>query len=106
MATPLTLDSACRSDGTFVLTAVGEIDMSNVAAFNEGLTAAITESAGGDARLTVDLSAVKYLDSTAITTLFSNADRIAILAHPHLMDVFTVSGLTELVTIEPAPEPS
>lgn len=104
MATPLTLDSARRNDGTFVLTAAGEIDMSNIAAFNDSLAAAISESAGSGTALTVDLSAVGYLDSTAITALFSNADHIAILAHPpHLMDVFSVSGLTELVTIEAAP---
>ncbi|WP_396928949.1 STAS domain-containing protein [Mycolicibacterium sp.] len=103
MATPLTLDSVRRNDGTFALTAAGEIDMSNIAAFNDGLAAAISESAGSGTALTVDLSAVGYLDSTAITALFSNADHIAILAHPHLMDVFSVSGLTELVNIEAAP---
>jgi anti-anti-sigma factor len=109
MATLLTLDSARRHDGTFVLVAAGEIDMSNIAAFNDGLAAAIDESACSGGRLTLDLSAVTYLDSTAITALFSKADDITIVAHPHLMDVFTVSGLTELITVEPAPlatEPS
>lgn len=102
MATSLTLDSACRDDGTFVLFAAGEIDMSNVEAFNEGLSAAIAESDGSGQKLTVDLTAVSYLDSTAISALFSRAGLIDIIAHPHLMDVFQVSGLTELVSIEPA----
>jgi anti-anti-sigma factor len=103
MATLLTLDNTCRNDGTYVLIAAGEIDMSNIAEFNEGLAAAISESAGSGDPLTLDLSAVTYLDSTAITALFSEADHIAILAHPHLMDIFAVSGLTELVAIESAP---
>lgn len=103
MATLLTLDNTCRNDGTYVLIAAGEIDMSNIAEFNEGLAAAIRESAGSGDPLTLDLSAVTYLDSTAITALFSEADHIAILAHPHLMDIFAVSGLTELVAIESAP---
>ncbi|MCX8565206.1 STAS domain-containing protein [Mycolicibacterium mucogenicum] len=102
MATPLTLDSAYRDDGTFVLVVAGEIDMSNVEAFSEGLTAAIAECGGSGDNLTVDLSAVKYLDSTAISALFSRAGRIDIVAHPHLMGVFRVSGLTELVSIEAA----
>ncbi|MUL79610.1 STAS domain-containing protein [Mycolicibacterium sp. CBMA 226] len=102
MATPLTLDSACRDDGTFVLVVAGEIDMSNVEEFSEALTAGIAECGGIGPRLTVDLSAVKYLDSTAISALFSRADRIDIVAHPYLMGVFRISGLTELVSIEPA----
>jgi anti-anti-sigma factor len=103
MATSLTLNSARRNDGKFVLTAAGEIDLSNIDVFNEGLAAAISESAESEKPLTVDLSAVTYLDSAAITALFNRADGIDIIAHPHLMDVFTVSGLTELTTIEPAP---
>ena len=108
MATSLRLDSTCRDNGTYVLAATGEIDMSNIVAFDEGLAAAISESANSAAALTLDLSAVTYLDSTAITTLFREADHIAIVAHAHLMDAFSVSGLTELVTIEfapPTPEP-
>lgn len=102
MATSLTLDSTRSNDGTFVLAVAGEIDMSNVETFDEGLAAAIADSGGSGQRLTVDLSAVQYLDSTAISALFSRADRIDIIAHPHLMGVFRVSGLTELVSIEPA----
>ena len=53
--------------------------------------------------LTVDLSAVEYLDSAAINALFTHADRINLVASALLMPVLTISGLTELVTIEPAP---
>ena len=103
MSTSLTLASSLRPDGTHVLVAAGEIDMSNIEAFNEGLAAAISGSGGSETTLILDLSTVTYLDSTAITALFDNADHISIVAHPHLMDVFTVSGLTELIDVEPAP---
>jgi anti-anti-sigma regulatory factor len=53
--------------------------------------------------LTVDLSAVEYLDSAAINALFRRADHIDLIAHPALMPVLAISGLSELVTIESAP---
>jgi hypothetical protein len=34
--------------------------------------------------------------------LFARADHINLIAHPLLMSTLTTSGLTELVTIEPA----
>ena len=103
MPTSLTLDTARRDDGKLVLIAAGEIDLSNIDAFNQALTTAITEAAGSGGMLTVDLSAVEYLDSAAINALFARADHIQLIAHPLLMSVLTISGLTELVTIEPAP---
>ncbi|OBI36330.1 STAS domain-containing protein [Mycobacterium colombiense] len=102
MTTPLTLDTARGSDGKFVLVAEGEIDLSNIEAFNLALASAATE-ASGDGALRVDLSAVEYLDSAAINTLAAHADRIELVAHPILMPVLRVSGLTELTTIEAAP---
>ena len=54
--------------------------------------------------LTVDLAAVEYVDSAAINVLFAHADNIhKLIAHPLLMNILTISGLTELVTIEAAP---
>lgn len=101
MPTSLTLDTA-RIDGTPVLTAVGEIDLSNIDAFNQALGAAATEAAANGETLTVDLSAVEYLDSAAVNALFARADHIRLIAHPLLMSIFTVSGLAELVTVERA----
>ncbi len=103
MTTPLTLDTARRNDGNLVLTAAGEIDLSNIDAFNQALTTATTEAGGSGETLTVDLSAVEYLDSAAINALFARADDIRLVAHPLLMPILNVSGLTELVTTEPAP---
>ncbi|OBH52885.1 STAS domain-containing protein [Mycobacterium sp. E2479] len=102
MTTPLTLDTARGSDGKFVLVAAGEIDLSNIDAFSQALASAATEATGGDGALLVDLSAVEYLDSAAINALAANADRIELVAHPVLIPVLKVSGLTELTTIEPA----
>jgi anti-anti-sigma factor len=105
MSTTLTLDTARSKDGDFALTAVGEIDMSNIDAFNQALTTATTVTADSGGTLTVNLSAVEYLDSGAINALVARADHIRIIAHPLLMSALIVSGLNELVTIECAPPP-
>jgi anti-anti-sigma factor len=102
MSTPLTLDTARCNDGKLVLTAAGEIDLSNIDAFNEALGAAAAQAEGSGQTLTVDLSALEYLDSAAVNGLYMCADRIQVIAHPLLMSIFTISGLTELTTIEPA----
>jgi anti-anti-sigma factor len=99
----LTLDSARRDDGKPVLIAAGEIDLSNIDKFTQALTTAITETAGSDGMLTVDLSAVEYLDSAAINALFANAEHIQLIANPLMMRVFEINGLTELASIEAAP---
>jgi anti-anti-sigma factor len=102
MPTSLTLDTTRCDDGKLVLVAAGEIDLSNIDAFNQALTAATTQAAGGSGGLTVDLSAVEYLDSAAINALFASADHFDLIAHPLLMPILKISGLAELVTIEPA----
>ncbi|OBK43288.1 STAS domain-containing protein [Mycobacterium sp. 1081908.1] len=102
MATSLSLDTARRNDGRLVLTATGEIDLSNVDAFNQALSSATAEADSNGGTFTVDLSAVEYLDSAAINALFARAAHIDVIAHPLVMPVLTVSGITELVTVEPA----
>lgn len=103
MPTSLTLDTTRCSDGKLMLIAAGEIDISNIDAFNQALTTATTEATSSGGTLTVDLSAVEYLDSAAINALFTRADDIHVIAHPLLMPILRISGLTELVTIESAP---
>ena len=102
MSTPLALDTARCDDGRLVLTAAGEIDLSNIDAFNEALRTAATQAAGSGETLTVDLSRLEYLDSAAVSGLFACAENILVIAHPLLMSIFTISGLTELTTVEPA----
>lgn len=103
MSTPLTLETARHDDGKVVLSAAGEIDLSNVDAFNDALITATTEAASSGGMLTVDLSAVEYVDSAAVNALCARADHIQIIAHPLLKSILTVSGLDELVTIEYTP---
>ena len=103
MPTSLTFDTARRNDHNLVLIAIGEIDLSNIDAFNQALTAAGIEAASSGGTFTVDLSAIDYLDSAAINALYARAGQIDVIAHPLLMSVLTMSGLTELVTVEPAP---
>jgi len=101
MPPSLTFDTSRRNDGTPALAAAGEIDLSNVDEFAQALTTAI--GAAGGATVTVDLSAVEYLDSAAINCLFTHAEHIHIIAKPLMMRVFAVSGLDELTTVKPAP---
>jgi anti-anti-sigma factor len=100
MTTPLTVDTRGREDGTYVVVAAGEIDLSNVKSFADALDAAI--EAAQSETVAVDLGAVDYLDSGAINALFAHAGRIAVVANPILLPVLNVSGLTELVPVEPA----
>lgn len=106
MATSLTLDTVRSDDGNLTLVAAGEIDLSNIDAFDQALGAATAAAASSGETLVVDLSGVEYLDSAAINALFNRADHIRVIAHRLLMTSLTVSGLAELVTVEPAPAPT
>jgi anti-anti-sigma factor len=102
MATPLSLNTDRGVDGTPRLTAAGEIDISNIDVFSAALT---TASEGARGPITVDLSAVKYLDSAGINALFKHADeidRLHLIVHPFLLRVLTISGLSDIATVQPA----
>jgi anti-anti-sigma factor len=106
MPTPLSLNTDRGVDGTPLVTAAGEIDISNIDVFSEALTIA---SEGTRGPITVDLSAVKYLDSAGINALFKHADeidRLHLIVHPFLLRVLTISGLSEIATVQPAPAPA
>jgi anti-sigma B factor antagonist len=94
MTTQLTLNTVRRADGSHVLEAVGEIDMSNVDVF-----AAAIDAATAAAAVTVDLSAVDYLDSAGLTVLFARAERIELIANPLLGPLLVISGLAELTRV-------
>lgn len=98
MATPLSLNTTERGDGTRVVTATGEIDLSNIDAFTGALSPAGTDGS----MLIVDLSGVLYLDSGAINVLFANAGRMRLIANPILMPVLKISGLTDVADVEAA----
>jgi len=103
MTTPLTLDTTRGDDGRIVLIAEGEIDQSNIDAFSRALATATAEAARDGETVTVDFSAVEYLDSSAINALYASAEHIKLIAHPLLRRILTVSGITELTTIELPP---
>jgi anti-anti-sigma factor len=103
MMTPLTLNTDRGVDGTPRVTAAGEIDISNIHVFTEALT---TASEGSGRPITVDMSAVKYLDSAGVNVLFKHADeidRLHLIVHPLLVRVLSITGLSEVAIIESAP---
>jgi anti-anti-sigma factor len=101
MMTPLSLNTDRGVDGTPRVTAAGEIDISNIHAFTEALTTA----SEGNRPITVDMSAVKYLDSAGINVLFKHADeidRLHLIVHPFLMRILKITGLSDIATVQPA----
>jgi len=104
MTTPLRLRTDERSDGSTVLTAVGELDLSNIGEFSAAIATAVRVGAGS--RVRVDLSDVDYLDSGAISVLFTHAGAIDVVANPILMSVLTHSGLVEVTSVTPAQKDS
>lgn len=101
MPTPLRLATDHRGDGTVVLYATGELDLSNVDEFERALDDVLASQEGATAPVTVDLSKVGYLDSGAINTLFTYANRIRLIANSILMPVLKVSGLADEMTVQP-----
>ncbi|OBJ55632.1 STAS domain-containing protein [Mycobacterium sp. 1423905.2] len=103
MATQLTLNTDRGADGTPRVTATGEIDLSNI----EQFTQALSSASGGTRRpITIDLSAVRYVDSAGINALFDHADevdRLRVIVHPLLVRVLTISGFSKIATVETAP---
>lgn len=103
MPTPLTVRTDRRVDGTVLLSAAGELDLSNIDAFTDAITAAVGRRSQETGRVTVDLTAVEYLDSGAINVLFEHAAQIRrIVANPTLMPVLTISGLTSVAEVQAA----
>jgi|SRR5271166_6136787 len=105
MPTPLTLNTDRDADGTPRVIATGEIDLSNIDQFNRALTTASAEARGP---ITIDLSAVKYVDSAGINALFDRAadfevDQLHIIVHPLLIRVLSISGLNKIAIVEAAP---
>ena len=100
MTTPLSISTDRRDDGTLVLTAAGEIDLTNVDSFADALSDGSAAAGPDGAVLTVDLTGVEYLDSGAINALFSHADSMRLIANPILMPVLTISGLAEVASVE------
>jgi anti-sigma B factor antagonist len=98
VATSLELSTGRDADGTPVVTAVGEIDMSNADRFRDTLGLA----AGDGGRLVVDLTGVEYLDSAGVHALFAFTPGLALIASPLLAPVLTISGLSDVTAVREA----
>lgn len=105
MVTPLTVSADRHHDGTPLLVAAGEIDMSNIEAFTQALTTVIASAGSAGETVTLDLTAVEYLDSAAIGALAVHADQapgMRLLANPYLIPVLRISGIDQLASVESA----
>lgn len=105
MVTPLSVNADRGDDGGPLVVVKGEIDLSNVETFIQALTAAIAGAGEAGGTVTLDLSAVEYLDSAAIGALSVHAGErpaMRVIANPYLLPVLTISGIDQLVTVEPA----
>src|SRR5262249_47427615 len=76
MSTPLALNTSRVQDGTLVLSAAGELDLSNVDTFAQAVTDALSAADSAELVVTVDLRDIEYLDSSAINVLFTHARQI------------------------------
>jgi anti-anti-sigma factor len=99
MATPLSISTERGENGAIVLTAIGEIDLSNIDAFAKALDDASAVERQDGSVFTVVLSGVEYVDSGAINVLFGHTGDIELIANPVLMPVLKISGLTDMVNV-------
>jgi len=99
MAASLDLSTRRDADGAPVVTAVGEIDMSNADRFRD----ALGQAAGDGGRLVVDLTGVEYLDSAGLHVLFAFTPGLSLIAGPLLAPVLAISGLSDVTSVREAP---
>lgn len=95
MPASLTVTPVPGPDGTLVLKATGEIDLSNAAVLAE-------EIQRHPGRLVVDLGEVGYLDSAGLSVLFAHADRIELVVPEQLAPVVAISGIADVTTVRPS----
>ncbi len=101
----LTFDITDRTIGTVPVAAVsGEIDVATAPALRERLQELIGERSP---TVVVDLSAVSFLDSTALGVLVgahkrcreSSGQLRLVITEPRILKVFEITGLTEIFPI-------
>ncbi len=102
---PATLELTVSERGhETVITAAGELDVNTAPELRENLARLIS---GGATLVTIDLSAVGFVDSTALSVLVSalkrlrqaNGDLQLASPTPSVRRVFEITGLTRLFTI-------
>ncbi|WP_045744440.1 STAS domain-containing protein [Actinoplanes rectilineatus] len=97
MNAALTFATSRRPSGDILLSAVGEIDMSNAATLAAALADAHRDASGGP--VTLDLTGVEYIDSAGLAVLYPHVATLRLVATDLLAPVLTVAGLDDLTTI-------
>jgi anti-sigma B factor antagonist len=98
MSTELTFTTGRDPDGSLVIGAAGEIDMSNASALSD----ALAEARRREEAFVLDLTAVEYLDSAGLAVLFPHVDHVRLVAGPLLGPLLTIAGLAGVTTIRDA----
>jgi anti-sigma B factor antagonist len=101
MSTALTFATGRQPDGAVVLSATGEIDMSNAGDFAAALSDARQSAAGP---FVLDLTRVEYIDSAGLAALFPHVEDIRLVATELLEPVLTIAGLADVTTINERPD--
>jgi anti-sigma B factor antagonist len=94
---------------TVVIALSGEVDLYTVPSFKERVAAAITR---GKRRLVIDLSEVRFMDSTALGVLVGAQKRLrplegalaVVLGGPDIQSLFEISGLERVFALYPTRE--
>jgi anti-sigma B factor antagonist len=94
-----------------VIAVTGELDLASTPALRELLEAHL---AAGSATIVVDLTAVTFLDSTALGVLVSafkrcrelGGDLRLAITEPRILKLFTITGLHDMFSISPSGDPA
>lgn len=98
-------------DKAVIISVAGEVDVATA----PGLRSALDDvalSSGTPKNLVIDMTAVSFLDSTALGVLVSALRKSeehgvrfgVVLSHPHVIKVFRVTNLDSLMTVHPTLE--
>jgi anti-anti-sigma factor len=94
------------SEDCAVVTAAGEIDLETATEFHQALEKGIDT---GARRVIVDLTAVSFIDSTALSVMVKGAKRLdardaaldVVCPEGHVYRIIEITGLHEVLTIHP-----
>ena len=108
VATPFLLMEEELDSGTVVLTIAGELDVATAPRLRERLEAVQDR---GVNRIVLDLGDVTFVDSMSVSamiaakTALGAEGRLAVVArHPHVLMIFEIGGLDEMVKLFPTCE--
>lgn len=98
----IVIDTQLDDSGDPVVVLSGELDASNVASLE---TAMASVTAAAPQRVTFDLSALGFMDSSGIAVLINTAAKVSEVylrqPSPIIRRVLETTGLSSLLTVEP-----